>query len=71
MTETIDFSQLHLTIPKEVYSVSREKQQEIFEYLKNMDENDKKAYLIALEHLGSSFNIYRSNGFNDWKQTNK
>jgi hypothetical protein len=71
MSGTIDFSQLHLNIPQEVYSVTTEKQQEIFEYLKNMDENDKKAYLIALDHLGSSFNIYRSNGFKDWKQTKK
>ena len=27
----------------------------------------KQAYLIAYNHLGSSFNIYKSNGFKEWK----
>jgi hypothetical protein len=71
MSGTIDFSQLQLNIPQEVYNVTREKQEEIYEYLKNMDENDRKAYIIAFEHLGSSFNIYRSNGFKEWKQSKK
>ena len=53
----------------ENYSI--EKQREIYEYLQNMDEIDKKAYLIAMNHLGSSFNIYRSNGFKEWKQSKK
>jgi hypothetical protein len=31
------------------------------------DERQKKAYLIAKEHLGSSFNIFLSNGYKEWK----
>jgi hypothetical protein len=31
------------------------------------NETQKKAYLIAFHHLGSSFNIYKSNGFKEWK----
>ena len=72
MTENIiDFTQLNLLVPELVKTFSPEKQQEIYEYLKNMDEHHKKAYLIAKEHLGSSFNIYRSNGFKEWKQNKK
>jgi hypothetical protein len=32
-----------------------------------MNESQKKAYLIAKDHLGSSFNILKSNGFSEWK----
>jgi hypothetical protein len=39
-------------------------------YLSNLNEHQKIAYSIALQHLGSSFNIYRSNGFKEWKQKN-
>jgi len=42
-------------------------QKEIIDYLSSMDERQKKAYLIAKEHLGSSFNIFRSNGYKEWK----
>ena len=71
MSETTDFSQLDIKIPEQVHTYSKERQKEIFEYLQNMNEIDKKAYIIALDHLGSSFNIYRSNGFKEWKQTKK
>jgi len=46
---------------------SKEEQNEIFEYLKQLDETQMKTYLIAIKHLGSSFNIYRSNGFKEWR----
>lgn len=35
-------------------------------YLDQMTEQEKKAYLIALNHLGTSFNIYKSNGYIEW-----
>ena len=40
-----------------------------FEYLREMDEHHRRAYNIAVNHLESSFDIYRSNGFKEWKQT--
>ena len=43
-----------------------EQQREIFEYLNEMDEHNRKAYDIAYNHLGTSFNIARSNGFKEW-----
>ena len=71
MSDSIDFTLLKISVPEQIKIYSIEKQKEIYEYLQNMDENDKKAYLIAMNHLGSSFNIYRSNGFKEWKQSKK
>ncbi len=33
-----------------------------------MDEHHKYAYQIAYSHLGTSFNIVRSNGFKEWQK---
>ena len=71
MFDTIDFNDLNIEVPEIVKSYPVEKQKEIFEYLQNLDEHNKKAYLIAIHHLGSSFNICRSNGFKEWKITKK
>jgi hypothetical protein len=67
MSESIDFSSLNMPLPEVVKQYQIEKQQEIYEYLSQMDERHKQAYLIAYNHLGSSFNIYKSNGFKEWK----
>ena len=46
----------------------KEKEEELFigEYISQLTEVEKIAYEIAKEHLGSSFNIKRSNGFKEW-----
>lgn len=67
MTDTIDFTILNLPIPEIVYVYPKEKQKEIFNYLQEMDEHNKKGYLIAHNHLGTSFNICKSNGYKEWK----
>jgi len=71
--ELFDFKKLDLPIPESTYSLSKDKQLEIYNYLSQMDEMHKKAYIIAKNHLGTSFNILRSNGFKEWKieQTKK
>ena len=61
------FSNLDLPIPNIVYTFTEEKQQEIHNYLSQLDDHQKKAYKIAYDHLGTSFNIFRSNGYKDWK----
>jgi hypothetical protein len=43
-----------------------EQQKLIFEYLSQMDEHNRKAYNIAENHLATSFNVVRSNGFKQW-----
>ncbi len=69
MTEKIAFETLNIKLPELVKIHTIEEQREIFDYLSSMDDHHKKAYEIALNHLGSSFNIYRSNGFKEWKQS--
>ena len=68
-TNTIHFESLNLSIPEIVYSYSYDQQKEVFEYLSQLDKTHIKSYLIAKDHLGSSFNIYKSNGFKEWKKS--
>jgi hypothetical protein len=67
----VNFESLNIPIPELVKTYAPEKQKEISDYLTHMDDHHKKAYLIALNHLGSSFNICRSNGFKEWKNSLK
>ena len=68
--ETIynSFGECGLPIPEMVYNLAQEKQGQILNYIKSMDERDKKAYKIAFNHLGTSFNICKSNGYKEWKK---
>jgi hypothetical protein len=59
--------ELDLPLPEIVYSYDLSKQQEIYDYLSSLNDLQKKSYLIAKTHLGTSFNIYKSNGFKEWK----
>jgi hypothetical protein len=38
------------------------------EYIESLDSKEKKAYSIAKSHLGSSFDLIKSNGFIEWKK---
>lgn len=69
MTEpvAVDFKSLMLPVSDLVLNLSYEEQKDIFAYLQQLDEHNKKAYLIAKEHLGTSFTIYKSNGYKQWK----
>ena len=48
-----------------------DQQKEIIEYLQHLDIQHYKACFIAFEHLKSSFNICKSNGFQEWKKKQK
>ena len=52
---------------KEKEMKKQQEQTEINNYINQMNESQKKAYLIAKDHLGTSFNILKSNGFIEWK----
>jgi hypothetical protein len=58
--------EIGLKIPEQVYTYPEELQQKIFQYLSQLGENERKAYSIALGHLGTSFNIVRSTGYIEW-----
>lgn len=48
-----------------------DQQKEIIEYLQHLDKQKYKACFIAFDHLKSSFNIIKSNGFQEWKKQKK
>jgi cytochrome c1 len=64
---SIDFTSISLPVPKNMNILSSEEQTDIYNYLLQMSDTHKKAYLIAFNHLGTSFNIYKSNGYKEWK----
>ena len=39
------------------------------QYISTMTELQRKAYLIAKSHLGTSFNIKKSNGFKEFMKS--
>jgi hypothetical protein len=54
-----------LTKPIEAYT-----QEELeTEYVNTFTEKEKKAFEIAKDHLGMSFQIDKSIGFSEWKRT--
>ena len=65
----ISISELPLPIHFENYD--DDTQASILEYISHLSEIEKKAYKIAYNHLGSSFNVVKSNGYNDWLKTRK
>jgi hypothetical protein len=42
----------------------------LINYLKHLDVIERQAYTIGKAHLGSSFNVLKSNGYIDWKKKN-
>jgi len=65
-----NFESLNLPLPESLQMYSIEQQKEIFEYLSSLNECHKIAYKIAFNHLGTSYNILRTNGFKEWKIKN-
>ena len=43
-------------------------QQTILSYIKTLGVVEKKAFVIAKKHLGTSFHILRSTGYQEWKK---
>jgi hypothetical protein len=43
--------------------------EQIKEYLRSLDAQERIAITIARDHLKTSFNIVRSNGYNAWIKT--
>ncbi len=47
---------------------SEELNKQLEEYLKSLNEKEKQAYEIAKSHLGTTFSLWRSNGFQEYKK---
>lgn len=60
-------SELGLKLPRQFESHDAETQALMIEYLKSLNKIERKAYSIGIEHLGTSYNMIKSNGFNEWR----
>lgn len=55
-----------LPMPLIYNTYSQAQKDQIHAYLSQFNETEKKAYRIAVDHLGTSYNVLKSNGFQDW-----
>ena len=62
---------LDLSIPENIHTYPEELQTSIKNYLSSLDSLQKKAYIIAKQHLGTSFDIVRSTGYTEWNKTKR
>lgn len=63
-------SEFGLKLPPSFELYDSKVQETIIRYLKHLDVIERQAYTIGMSHLGSSFNIVKSNGYNDWIKHN-
>lgn len=68
---SVKFLEIGLPIPDSVFKLPIETQYDIYQYFIQMEHLQKKAYLIAMNHLKTSFDICKSNGFVEWKKNKK
>ena len=64
-------SEIGLELPNNFEKYDENTQSLIINYLKQLDKIERQAYSIGKNHLGSSFNVVKSNGFINWKKNNK
>lgn len=58
-----------LDLVHQVRNYNEDIQQTILSYLKTFGVVEKKAFVIAKKHLGTSFHILKSTGFQEWKKS--
>jgi hypothetical protein len=68
MDRTVLQIELALELPNNFENYDATTQELIVQYLRQLNIIEKKAYSIGKQHLGSSFNLVRSNGFLNWKK---
>lgn len=56
-------TEIGLELPNNFENYDEKTQQLIINYLKHLDTIERQAYTIGKKHLGSSFNVVKSNGF--------
>ena len=70
MPDGPNFNELDVSVPEVVKTYPLETRIKVFNYLVSLGEHEKNAYRIAANHLGTSFNIIRSNGYKEWSKIN-
>lgn len=67
-----ELKKLQLPFSQEIlHSTDEETKNKVFQYLSQLTEVERKTYIIAYSHLGTSFDILRSNGYNRWVNKTK
>jgi hypothetical protein len=66
-----ELTKLQLPISQEILHSDEETKNKVFQYLSQLTEVERKTYIIAYSHLGTSFDILRSNGYNNWLSKTK
>jgi hypothetical protein len=52
-------------------NLSLEQKSLLYEYVNQLNPLSKKTLFIAISHLGTSFDLFKSNGFKLWKNSHK
>jgi len=60
--------ELGLELPDNFEKYDEKIQEQMVQYFKQLNIIERKAYMIGKTHLGSSFNVVKSNGFINWKK---
>jgi hypothetical protein len=64
-------TELGLELPNNFENYDDSSKTDIINYLKQLDAIERKAYTIGKQHLGTCFNVIKSNGFAEWKKKSK
>jgi hypothetical protein len=63
--------ELEQILPDNFQSYEKSIQESIIKYINQLETIEKQAYTIGKQHLGTSFNIIKSNGYINWQKNNK
>jgi hypothetical protein len=66
-----EFCELDEFLPNNFARLNYQLQTDIIEYIRSLTRLEQKAYLIAKQHLGSSFDVSNCCGFIEWKTNHK
>jgi hypothetical protein len=64
-------TELGVELPNQFEKYDILTKQSIIKYIKQLNSIEIQAYKIGKQHLGTSFNILKSNGYNNWKKQQK
>ena len=58
--------EMEIELPDNFIELNINEQLLVKEYLNSLNDIQKQTYLIAKEHLGTSFHLLKSNGYIQW-----